>query len=96
MRASFEAGDKTYDFTIGDYPYKDQFGAKPAPLYEWHIPLTLRGHLARFAIEGMRETKRVLKPMARRIFPWLARMRRVRNPAMVDRVRGGNDAGKNA
>lgn len=79
LRASFEAGDKAYDFTIGDYPYKDQFGAEPAPLYEWHVPHTLRGRLALFSIECLRETKRTLKPMVVRARPWLARLRAGRN-----------------
>lgn len=79
LRASFEAGDKAYDFTIGDYPYKDQFGAEPAPLYEWHVPQTLRGRVALFSIECLRETKRTLKPLVLRARPWIARLRAGRN-----------------
>lgn len=70
VRASFEAGDTAYDFTIGDYPFKDQFAAEPAPLYEWHVPRTLRGRLALFAIEGTREAKRILKPFVLRARAW--------------------------
>lgn len=79
LRASFEAGDKAYDFTIGDYPYKDQFGAEPAPLYEWHVPQTLRGRIVLFWIECLRETKRTLKPLVLRARPWIARLRAGRN-----------------
>jgi CelD/BcsL family acetyltransferase involved in cellulose biosynthesis len=69
LRTSFEAGDAVYDFTIGDYPYKLQFGAKPTPLYEWHIVRTIRGYLAVFGINFMREAKRVLKPLVRGKLP---------------------------
>jgi CelD/BcsL family acetyltransferase involved in cellulose biosynthesis len=66
LRASFEAGDRVYDFTIGDYSYKTQFGGKASPLYEWHQARTLRGHAAVFAIALVREAKRVLKPLLKR------------------------------
>ena len=66
LRASFEAGDSVYDFTIGDYAYKTQFGGKANPLYEWHQGRTLRGHVAVFAIALVREAKRVLKPLLKR------------------------------
>jgi CelD/BcsL family acetyltransferase involved in cellulose biosynthesis len=65
IRASIEAGDTIYDFTIGDYRYKEQFGAQSVPLYEWHVARTVRGHLALLAIGIVREAKRVLKPMIR-------------------------------
>ena len=63
LRASFEGGDEVYDFTIGDYSFKLQFGARPAPLYEWHVPRTVRGRLAILCIEILREAKRILKPL---------------------------------
>jgi CelD/BcsL family acetyltransferase involved in cellulose biosynthesis len=63
LGASFEAGDRVFDFTIGDHPYKLQFGAEMRPLYEWHIPRTMRGYLAVFLREAIREAKRVLKPL---------------------------------
>jgi CelD/BcsL family acetyltransferase involved in cellulose biosynthesis len=65
LRASIEAGDEIYDFTIGDYPYKQQFGAKSIPLHEWHTARTLRGYLAVFGINLVRETKRLLKPLVK-------------------------------
>ena len=66
LRASFEAGDRVYDFTIGDYSYKMQFGGEANPLYEWHQARTLRGHAAVLAIALLREAKRVLKPLLKR------------------------------
>jgi CelD/BcsL family acetyltransferase involved in cellulose biosynthesis len=66
LRTSFEAGDSIYDFTIGDYSYKTQFGGEPIPLYEWHQARTLRGHAAVFGIALLREAKRVLKPLVKR------------------------------
>jgi len=61
--ASNECGDLGYDFTIGDYPFKVQFGAQPKPLYEWRVAGTIRGRLAVLATEAVRETKRALKPL---------------------------------
>ncbi len=62
LRAAIEGGDQIYDFTIGDHPYKQQFGAQAIPLYEWHRGQTLYGRAAVPAITLMREAKRVLKP----------------------------------
>ena len=62
VRAAIEDGDRSYDFTIGDHPYKQQFGAQAIPLYEWHRGRTLYGRAAVPAIMLMREAKRVLKP----------------------------------
>jgi CelD/BcsL family acetyltransferase involved in cellulose biosynthesis len=62
VRAAIEDGDQLYDFTIGDHPYKQQFGAQAIPLYEWHRGRTLYGRAAVPAIMLMREAKRVLKP----------------------------------
>jgi CelD/BcsL family acetyltransferase involved in cellulose biosynthesis len=67
LRASFEAGDNVYDFTIGDYSYKAQFGGQPIPLYEWYQARTLSGHAAVLAITLVRETKRTLKPLVKRV-----------------------------
>jgi CelD/BcsL family acetyltransferase involved in cellulose biosynthesis len=66
MRASFEAGDRVYDFTIGDHPYKLQFGAEAVPLYEWHRAGSVLGHAALLAITLEREAKRVLRPLLKR------------------------------
>jgi CelD/BcsL family acetyltransferase involved in cellulose biosynthesis len=66
IHAAIEAGDRVYDFTIGDHPYKQQFGATAIPLYEWHRPRTLRGYVAFAIIALVREAKRVLKPWLKR------------------------------
>ena len=63
VQAALGAGDSIYDFTIGDHPYKTQFGGQSKPLYEWHQARTLRGHAAVFAIATLREAKRLLKPL---------------------------------
>jgi len=63
LRTSVESGDLAYDFTIGDYSYKRQFGAQPTPLYECHVPLTFAGWLLVTQAEITREAKRRLKPL---------------------------------
>lgn len=35
-----------FDFTIGDEPYKQRFGATGSPLYETMVPRSLKGALA--------------------------------------------------
>jgi len=75
LRASFDAGDSVYDFTIGDYSYKTQFGGEAKPLYEWHRARTVRGHLAVLAIALVREAKRVLKPLVKGRKRWPVRNR---------------------
>jgi len=66
LRASFDAGDRVYDFTIGDYSYKTQFGGEASALYEWHQARTLRGRATVLGISLLRELKRLLKPLVRR------------------------------
>jgi CelD/BcsL family acetyltransferase involved in cellulose biosynthesis len=66
IRSAIEAGDHVYDFTIGDHPYKLQFGGEMVPLEEWHRARTLRGHAAILAIAMLREAKRKLKPLLTR------------------------------
>jgi len=67
LRAAISFGDRVYDFTIGDHPYKLQFGAETVPLAEWHRARTLRGHAKVLRIALMREAKRRLKPMLKRM-----------------------------
>src|SRR3954451_17299824 len=62
LRAAMEDGEQIYDFTIGDHPYKQQFGAQAMPLYEWHRGQTIVGRAVVPAIALMSEAKRVLKP----------------------------------
>jgi CelD/BcsL family acetyltransferase involved in cellulose biosynthesis len=66
LRAAIEAGDQVYDFTIGDHPYKQQFGAEAVPLYEWHRAGSLLGRVALPIVALVREAKRVLKPLLKR------------------------------
>lgn len=66
VRAAIEAGDRVYDFTVGDHPYKLQFGAETVPLEEWHRASTLRGQAAVLGIALVREAKRRLKPLLKR------------------------------
>ena len=63
LRAAMEAGDRVYDFTIGDHPYKLRFGGKATPLHEWYQARTVRGYAAMFAIALVREAKRKLVPL---------------------------------
>ncbi len=63
IRASFESGDEIYDFTIGDYPFKLQFGARSSQLFEWHVPRGARGYLAVLQVAAFREVKRHMKPL---------------------------------
>lgn len=66
IRSAIETGDRVYDFTIGDHPYKLQFGGEMIPLEEWRRARTLRGHAAVLAIAVLREAKRKLKPLLTR------------------------------
>jgi CelD/BcsL family acetyltransferase involved in cellulose biosynthesis len=78
LRTGFEAGDAVYDFTVGDHPYKLQFAAETAPLYEWHVPKTISGYGAAVRIEIVREFKRAFKPLiggAQGATRWLRRHR---------------------
>jgi CelD/BcsL family acetyltransferase involved in cellulose biosynthesis len=51
----------TFDFTIGDHPYKMHFGGRKLPLLEWHIPRNVRGYVAVVVLAFVREAKRVLR-----------------------------------
>jgi CelD/BcsL family acetyltransferase involved in cellulose biosynthesis len=45
MEMSSARGYDYFDFTIGDEPYKEAFGARPASLYEIMAPTSLRGRI---------------------------------------------------
>lgn len=62
IRHSMAEGLTTFDFTIGDHPYKTEFGADVAPLFEAHWPRSPRGWLSVLMGEVEREAKRKLKP----------------------------------
>lgn len=73
LRAAIDDGDQIYDFTIGDHPYKQQFGAEAMPLYESHRGQTLYGRAAVPAITLVREAKRMLKPLLKPVTDGRAR-----------------------
>jgi CelD/BcsL family acetyltransferase involved in cellulose biosynthesis len=58
------------DFTLGDHPYKQQFGAQSVPLHAWQAARTIRGHLALLGMRMAREAKRVLKPIVKDRLGW--------------------------
>ena len=62
MRHSLDEGLTTFDFTIGDHPYKTEFGATVAPMFEAHWPRSPRGWFSVLMGEIEREAKRKLKP----------------------------------
>jgi len=76
LRAAIEAGDQVYDFTIGDHPYKLQFGAEAVPLYEWHRAGSVLGRMALPVVALVREAKRALRPL-------LKPRKNVRSPAQA-------------
>lgn len=45
LEMSSARGYAYFDFTIGDEPYKESFGARPSPLHEIMAPTSLRGRL---------------------------------------------------
>jgi len=66
LRASVEAGHSVYDFTIGDYPWKLQFGAASLPLHEWIQARSIRGQLSLFGTDVIRNVKRSLKTLVKK------------------------------
>lgn len=66
LRASVEAGHSVYDFTIGDYPWKLQFGAASLPLHEWVHARSIRGQLSVFGTDVIRNVKRSLKTLVKK------------------------------
>lgn len=62
IRHSMAEGLTTFDFTIGDHPYKTEFGADVAPLFEAHWPRSALGWVSVLLAEVEREAKRKLKP----------------------------------
>lgn len=66
LRASVEAGHSIYDFTIGDYPWKLQFGAASLPMHEWTQARSIRGQLSLFGTDVVRNVRRSLKTLVNR------------------------------
>jgi len=51
------AGGVTFDFTIGDEPYKASFGTEKTPMFELARGLNWRGKLARAALDARRRLR---------------------------------------
>jgi len=58
---SFERGLKTFDFTIGDEPYKRDWFNQEMKLYDHTSAATLRGWMAIMPARAMRAVKRVVR-----------------------------------
>jgi CelD/BcsL family acetyltransferase involved in cellulose biosynthesis len=80
-------GLSMFDFTIGDHLYKVQFGGRKKPLFEWHIPTSVRGHIGVAGITAVRETKRVLKPWFKSERDWGAAARRTIKAHVAEVIR---------
>jgi CelD/BcsL family acetyltransferase involved in cellulose biosynthesis len=50
-RHGISAGDRELDFTIGDEPYKTQFGAKKAPIHQVFRSGSVLGAIAGAAVQ---------------------------------------------
>jgi CelD/BcsL family acetyltransferase involved in cellulose biosynthesis len=70
IRTCIQMGLSIFDFTIGDHPYKLQFGGKKYPLFEWHIPTSIPGCIGVVGIGVVREAKRVLRPWLKGSGSW--------------------------
>ena len=66
LRATVEAGHSVYDFTIGDYPWKLQFGAESLPMHEWVHARSIRGQLSLFGTDVIRNVKHSLKTLVKK------------------------------
>ena len=70
IRTCIQMGLSIFDFTIGDHPYKLQFGGKKQPLFEWHVPTSIPGCIGVVGIAVVREAKRVLRPWFKSSGSW--------------------------
>lgn len=80
IRASYERGEKVFDLTLGDEPYKADFGAVKRPVFSATSPRTARGVLLdqweRADDRGRAAAKRAVAYKESTIDPLLERMRR--------------------
>lgn len=82
MRYFLERDFKTFDFNIGDAPYKREWCDLELKLYDYLAPATMRGWLVAFVIRGARILKRFIKrnqslwPMFLRARSLIGRLRR--------------------
>ncbi len=83
IRASYDRGERVFDMTLGDEPYKAEFGAVGRPVSSTSAPRTARGLLLdqweRADDRGRATAKRVVAYKEETLDPLLARFRR-QNP----------------
>jgi CelD/BcsL family acetyltransferase involved in cellulose biosynthesis len=61
MKLFLERGFTTFDFNIGDEPYKREWFDVETKMYDYLAPATLRGHVAAALMRVSREIKRFIK-----------------------------------
>ncbi len=89
-RAAIGRGLHELDLTVGDEPYKADFGARPRPLYEvrlWGTPL---GAAAAWAFDGYLGSRRVAKRAVQARRARLERRRSSQDQAGRSTARGGS------
>jgi len=73
IRRALEHGDTTFDFTIGDEPYKREWSDTTVALYDFVAGASLRGHALATGMSAARRVKRWIKHS--RFWPALTRLR---------------------
>jgi CelD/BcsL family acetyltransferase involved in cellulose biosynthesis len=82
MQYFIERGFKTFDFNIGDEPYKREWCDVEIKLYDHLGPATFAGWIAAIATKAYRVHLRLIKrnesiwPVIRRVRSWLGILRR--------------------
>ncbi|WP_152187771.1 GNAT family N-acetyltransferase [Georgenia satyanarayanai] len=66
-RAAIGRGQRQLDLTVGDEPYKADFGARSRPLYEVRVSRTPLGAAAALLRDGNLRARRLAKAVARRV-----------------------------
>lgn len=67
IRAAIERGRSSFDLTVGDEPYKADFGAHAVALHQVRVPRTLRGRLAMHGRDAWLASRQLTK---RRLADW--------------------------
>lgn len=62
VRDALVRGQRYFDLTVGDEPYKSDFGARPEPLSEIRLPRTPLGAAALVARDAYLRARRTVKP----------------------------------
>lgn len=84
LQWGIQNGVHTFDFTVGDEPYKARWCEVTTPLYDGLHARTLWGRVCTLVLDSRRAAKRRIK--ASRLFPWLLKVRA--------RLRGGGAPGE--